>query len=192
MAGINAQIVEKAFKGYADHMDKVIYNALDKWCEQIIRQAIRERMLLVQSGAGYNITGNLINSICVIIYRKSNNTKTSYFADETGLKPAVRRELSAYNRYGVRRKYRMKVTDWSGKQIVVHPDALVESDESFGVTHAHQFASMWYPSFDCDFVICVAYTSDYATFVEAARMTTGFLETENFVERTAVEWVGLN
>jgi len=192
MAGINVHIVEKAFKDFSISIENQLFKTLDKWCEQILRQAIRERMLICQSGEGYNITGNLINSICVLLYRKSNNTKTYYFADETGLKPAVRRELTALNRRGVRRSYRIRVKDWSGNQIRVNPDNLIPTDESFGINDAHKFASMWYPSFESDFVICVAYTSEYANFVEYARMTTGFLETENFVERTAVEWIGLN
>lgn len=191
MVGTNRSIVEKAFKGYAEHIDKVVYNRLDQWCEQILREAVFERMMLSRTN-GYNITGNLINSICVILYRKSLNQKTSYFAEQTGLKPAVRRELTALNTRGRRRSYRIRVRDWSGKSITVNPDNLIPTDESFGIQDAHQFASMWYPRNDSDFVICVAYTSEYASFVEHQRQTTGFLETMSFVGRTAVEWVGLN
>lgn len=191
MVGTNRSIVEKAFKGYAEHIDKVVYNRLDQWCEQILREAVFERMMLSRTN-GYNITGNLINSICVILYRKSLNQKTSYFAEQTGLKPAVRRELTALNTRGRRRSYRIRVRDWSGKSITVNPDNLIPTDESFGIQDAHQFASMWYPRNDSDFVICVAYTSEYASFVEHQRQTTGFLETMSFVGQTAVEWVGLN
>lgn len=191
MGGINRTIVEKAFKGYSEHIDKVVYDRLDKWCAEIIREAVFERMLMSRT-EGYNITGNLINSICVILYRKSTNMKTSYFADQTGVKPAVRRELSALNTRGRRRSYRIRVKDWSGNMIAVNPNNLIPTDESFGIQDAHQFASVWYPRNDSDFVICVAYTSEYASFVEHQRQTTGFLETMSFVGKTAVEWVGLN
>ena len=199
MAGTNSQIVEKAFRGYSEHIDKVIYDRLDKWCEEILRKAIFDR-LMPEGSEGHNFTGNLINSICVVLYRKSKSQKTTYFADRTGLKPAIRRELSALNSRGRKRSYRLRFApgsklgdrDWSGRMSFLKPENLIPTDESYGIQDAHQFASLWYPTMSSDFVICVAYTSEYANFVEQQRHTTGFLETMDFVDRTAIEWVGLN
>lgn len=198
MSGINLKVIDKAFKGYAEHMDKVIFNALDNWCREILRKAIFDRINPEPLG-GHNFTGNLINSICVVMYRKSMNQKATYFADQAGLKPAIRRELTALNTRGRRRQYRIRFTtgsrfggrDWSGKHSYLNPENLIPTDESFGIMDAKHFAAMWSPDIDRDFVICVAYTSEYANFVEQQRQTTGFLETEEFVNRTAIEWVGL-
>lgn len=198
MADNNIKIVNKAFKGYAEHIDKVTYNALDKWCVDILRNACRFRMNQV---GGHNFTGNLINSICVLLYRKSKGTVTSYFAyDKAGLKLPIRRELSGLNSRGKQRKNRIFFRpgsrfgdrDWMDQWSSLKPDTLIGTDESWGQNDAQRFAASWVPSTpDCDFVICVAYTSEYASFVEHERHTTGILETESYVGHSAIEWVGL-
>lgn len=198
MSETNLSIVKKAFKGYEEHIDKVVYNALDKWCVQILRDAIRNRYQPTED-RGHNFTGNLINSIVVILYRRSNGKKTTYYADSTGLKPAIRREISGlnyrrrYRRYDIyfRRGSRWGERDWTGRMSKLRADGLVATDESYGINDAHQFANIWYPTTNDDFVICVAYTSEYAYFVEQQRQTTGFLETMAYVGTTAIEYVGL-
>lgn len=192
----NKEVVDKAFADYARHIDLIVYNQLDKWCSEIIRKAVFERLNPI---GGHNFTGNLINSIVVLLYRKSNSTVSTYFASQTGLKPAIRRELSAITYKGRRRRQKIHFRpgsrfgdrDWSGQWSTLRPENLIPTDESYGSTDAMRFANRWKPKVDADFVVCVAYTSEYATFVEQQRQTTGILETEEFVARTAVEWVGL-
>ena len=195
MAGLSIQNknkVNKAFHGYAEHIDKVVYNALDKWCVEILRNAIRFRYATAE---GHNLTGNLINSICVLLYRKSKGTISSYFGyDKAGLKLPIRRELSGITTRKTMRKNRIKLAvDWSGRtNSLIKPKSLIPTDESYGQNDAQEFARWWVPKdHNSDFVICVAYTSEYASFVEHERQTTGFLETESFVASSAIEWVGL-
>jgi len=192
MADTNKDIIDKAFKGYAEHIDKVVYNALDKWCVEILRKAIFERL---NADGAHNFTGNLINSICVLLYRKSKGTVTTYFGyDKAGLQLPIRRELSGITARKTHRKNRVRFrVDWDQQfDSFIRGDSLIGTDESWGQNDAQQFAKYWLPqSSNSDFVICVAYTSEYASFVEHERQTTGILMTELFVERTAVEWVGL-
>lgn len=191
MAGRNTTIIKNAFKGYAEHIEKVTYNALDEWCVEILRKAVFERL---HPMGGHNFTGNLINSICVLLYRRSKGTVTSYFAwDKAGLKLPIRRELSGVTARKKHRKNRVWLRpDWNGEQSVLRGSDLIGTDQSWGQNDAANFARTWLPkNGNLDFVICVAYTSEYASFVEHERGTTGILQTELFVERTAVEWVGL-
>jgi hypothetical protein len=191
MAGANTQIINKAFKGFVQHIDKVTYNALDKWCVEILRKAVFERL---HPMGGHNFTGNLINSICVLLYRKSTGTVTTYFAfDKAGLKLPIRRELSGLNARRRQRKNRISFhPDWSGEDSRLRGSELIPTDQSWGQQDAVQFSKTWIPyNADSDFVICVAYTAEYASFVEHERNTTGILQTEQFVGQTAIEWVGL-
>lgn len=189
MAGRNTMVIKKAFEGYAEHIDKVTYNALDKWCQEILRSAIQFRL---REPEGHNFTGNLINSICVVLYRRSKGTKKSYFAYDS-LKLPIRSELSGMTSRGTYRRNRIWFRpDWSGEQSVLKGSKLIPTDKSWGQNDAVQFANYWTPSNpSCDFVICVAYTSEYASFVEHERNTTGILQTESFVGHSAIEWVGL-
>jgi hypothetical protein len=191
MAGNNTTIIKKAFEGYAEHIDKIVYSKLDKWCVEILRSAIRSRM---SEPNGHNFTGNLINSICVLLYRKSNGRLTRYFGyDKAGLKLPIRREFSGITSRHTRRKNRIWLRpDWSGGQSVLKGSGLIGTDESFGQNDAVEFSNHWLPSNpNCDFIICVAYTSEYASFVEYERGTTGIMQTESWVAHTAIEWVGL-
>ena len=189
MAGRNVMVIRKAFNGYAEHIDKVTYNALDKWCKDILRSAIQFRL---REPEGHNFTGNLINSICVLLYRKSKGTKKSYFAYDS-LKLPIRSELSGITARGKHRRNRIWFRpDWSGEQSALKGSELIPTDKSWGQNDAVKFANEWTPrNSNCDFVICVAYTSEYASFVEHERNTTGILQTESFVGHTAIEWVGL-
>lgn len=191
MAGINTKVINKAFNGYAQHIDKIVYSRLDKWCVEILRSAVLDRLHPL---GGHNFTGNLINSICVLLYRKSTGTKTSYFAfDRAGIKPPIRRELSGITARHRHRKNRVWLRpDWVGETSALKGSELIGTDGSWGQNDAQNFARWWIPrNPDNDFVICVAYTSEYASFVEHERGTTGILNTEAFVAHTAIEFVGL-
>lgn len=190
MAGNNTTIIKKAFEGYAEHIDKIVYSKLDKWCVEILRAAIQFRM---NEPEGHEFTGNLINSICVLLYRKSTGRVTRYFGyDRAGLKLPIRREISGINARGRHRKNRIWFRpDWSGSVSALKGSELIGTDQSYGQNDALEFSNRWLPSSSCDFVICVAYTSEYASFVEYERGTTGILQTESFVGSTAIEWVGL-
>ena len=189
MAGNNVKIIDKAFKGYSEHIDKIVYSKLDNWCAEILRKAVFTRINPI---GGHNFTGNLINSIVVILYRKSNHTKTSYFASDQVNLP-VRREFSALNSRGKRRKNKVWLRpDWTGQFSSLQGSELIPTDESWGQNDAIKFSQVWRPrNVDAEFVICIAYTSEYASFVEHERQTTGILEVEEFVGRSAVEWIGL-
>lgn len=189
MVGNNAKVVDDAFKAFKTEIDETTFKVLDSWCREILRSAISFRL---REPEGHNFTGNLINSIVVLLYRKSKGTKASYFAYDS-LKLPIRRELSGITARGKHRRNRIWLRpDWSGEQSALKGSELIATDQSWGQNDATNFANNWLPSNpNLDFVICVAYTSEYASFVEHERNTTGILQTESFVGRSAIEWVGL-
>lgn len=192
----NTAIINKAFKGYAAHMDKVVYGELQKWCAEIIRKAVFARM---NPFGGHNFTGNLINSIVVILYRKSTHTKENFFGAKISGKPAIMRELTSVNARGKQRVNNIYFrpgskfgdVDWSNQWSVLKAENLIPTDQSYGADDAIAFSQQWTPTLGTDFEICVAYTVEYADFVEQQRQTTGYLEVLDFVDRTGIEWVGL-
>lgn len=196
MADSNKQIVEKAFKGYAQHIEKVTFGELDKYCKDVLRKAVWERLHVA---FGHNYTGNLINSIVVCMYRKSTGRKYDYFAYNS-VKLPIRRELSALNTRGKYRRNNINFgpgskfgrEDWTGQWSTLRAENLVPTDESWGQNDAINFANTWIPSNpDLSFVICVAYTSEYASYVEEHRKTTGYLGTLDYAERMAIEYYHL-
>jgi len=74
---------------------------------------------------------------------------------------------------------------------VLKGEDLIPTDNSYGFHDAARFFGAWSPTTGKDFEVCVAYTAEYAKFVEAERQTTGFLETMGYAEYTAVNYVGL-
>lgn len=194
MADNNVKVVKDAFNAFKIEIDETTFTALDSWCREILRSAIYFRMRESEGhdSKGHNFTGNLINSIVVLLYRKSKGTKASYFAYDS-LKLPIRRELSGVTARGKHRRNRIWLRpDWSGDQSALKGSELIATDQSWGQNDATNFANNWIPrNPNLDFVICVAYTSEYASFVEHERNTTGILQTESFVGHSAIEWVGL-
>ena len=190
-SGGNVRAANKAFKEFEKEMDDALYKALDTWCVAILREAVSARF---STEGAHNFTGNLVNSICVLLYRKSTGTKTEYYAyDKAGIKLPVRREFSGMTARGTHRKNRVWLRpDYNGGESALKGSNLIRTDESWGQNDAREFAKWWTPKNpNKDFVICVAYTSEYASFVENERNTTGILQTEAFIQTTAVEFMGL-
>lgn len=196
MADNNAKTIDKAFADFAKRVDQQIFGQLDAFCKDLLRKAVWERL---HSTGAHQFTGNLVNSIVVCMYRRSTGKKYNYYAYNS-VKLPIRRELSSLSSRGRRRKNRIWFrpgsrfgsVDWSGNWSSLDPEKLVATDESWGQNDALSFASHWHPiSISNDFSICVAYTSEYASFVENERQTTGYLNTLDYAERMAIEYYQL-
>lgn len=201
------KVVRDAFKEFEKQIDKTTYDWLCDWCEILLREAVELRKNPAVLGgdgevtSGHNFTGNLINSICVVLYQKSTSKKTKFFAyRDVGLKPAIRREISSLTFRKTTRKNKVHFrpgskfgdVDWSGVRSTLRAENLIPTDESYGRDDAVKFAESWTPTLSADFVICVAYTSEYANWVEMRNGTTGIVEMKAYAARTGVELIGLN
>ena len=98
-------VVKRAARAFEAEMDKEIYSSLFKWCEQILSLAIEFRE---RDRKAHNFTGNLLNSIVVILYTDTKtirNTADFFFAAEE-VRPAIAPKMSSKtSRGGTRKNY---------------------------------------------------------------------------------------
>lgn len=185
MTGNNTVISEAFKRFYEDTVKPRTYQRLCSWCENLINAAVQYRR-----GAkdAHNFTGNLINSIVVVLYE--GNKRAEFFSNSVVRKPAIRKEMSALNSKGRKRRYRIHLNpDWEGHRSSYLPE--VPTDGSWGEIDAAHFASRYRPKVKAEYAIVVAYTSEYAAWVEFQRHTTGYFAMLKHTEDTAVSLVKL-
>jgi uncharacterized protein YdiU (UPF0061 family) len=168
-----------------NEMHDVVLNELDKFCEKQLVYAVVSNRLGAKNA--HQFTGNLINSIVVILYDKANRMKCTYRAYDSNLpmmKPPIRKEMSAMTSRGTLRKYAIhfKPADWQGEIDSSYLPELA-TDGSYGQDDAKRFADSWSPTTGKDFEICVAYTSEYAEWVEQQRHTIGYMASQDAARR---------
>ena len=174
---LNSEAVATNADYYIKKVNDIIYEKLKDFCKNLLLDAVvRNRM---GNPNAHQFTGNLINSIVVILFRKDTATIDNFFAYDD-LKNPVRREMSARTARGTARKNAIHFRpDWQGTPHSKYVPEVV-TDESTGPQDAVSFASSWSPVTGKDFEICVAYTSEYAGWVEMYHQSTGFMNSLNY------------
>lgn len=150
---------------------------LSEWCYYIMYAAVNERN---RNEDAHNITGNLLNSIVVCLYREGKPLYAFYAAD------VVYRAKFKKMSFRIKRPYHF-LYDYSGHEAYYLPE--VETNKGWGQDDALNFFKEWKPKNKKGFEILVCYTTEYAKFVENERQTTGILATREYVERTAVSFL---
>ena len=148
---------------------------LIQYCDQIVEQAIKFRL---EEPEKHDFTGNLINSFVAILYRDGHAV---YYATSCG---------------NVKLPVRVKMTK-TGKWTHVAPDyeglphtrynAEIPTNRGLGQEDARKFLEKFKPNKKAKFSIVCAYTTEYASFVEELRGTTGMMELHDWVSITAVK-----
>ena len=173
---IGKQVVQETGKT----MNDTVYDTLDHICQNLLLDAVIQNRL--RNPESHQYTGNLINSIVVILYEKSEGVQSSYFAYDR-LREPIRKEMTALTTRGTKRKNAIHFRpDWQNTPHSMYTPE-VATDESFGPSDARSFASSWKPSTKSAFEICVAYTSEYAEWVETQRQTTGLLNSMKYTNQ---------
>lgn len=173
---IGRQVVQETGKTVND----TIYIELAKYCENLLLDAVIENRR--RNPNAHQFTGNLINSIVVILFDKSEGSIDTFFAYDR-LKNPIRREMSALTTRGTLRKNKIRFSpDWQNAESAYRPQ--VVTDESYGQDDARAFASSWRPSTGKQYEICVAYTSEYAEWVELHNQSIGYANSVAYVKRT--------
>lgn len=166
---------------YLDDFKKKLFDDIEKrcrrYCIELCRAAITHRY---EAPRAHNFTGNLLNSIVVCLYREQKPVIAYYAADLEGNVKHVKMTAP--------RRYRFK-QDYDGARSVYKAE--VVTDEGWGEEDARKFFSSYRPSGNYLFTIVVAYTTEYAAFVENHRQSTGFLKTYAFAERTVEQYLKL-
>ena len=168
----NKKAVRDAIKAFRDN---VIIDEVDRTaaflCEGILRQA----SLFRQNAEGaHEFTGNLLNSI-VTGYYLDGELRDFFTTERIGVKPSRYHKMTAS--HGV---YFFKY-DYRGRRSFYRPT--VETDGGKGAEDAIRFITSYKPQYRKGFEIVVAYTTEYATWVENQRKTTGFMNTRAWAKK---------
>lgn len=165
-------------------MHEIVKNELDIFCARMLLDAvIRNRE---GNPKAHQYTGNLINSIVVILFDKLDGVQTNYFASDR-LQAPIRKEMTAKTYRGTQRQRRIHFRpDWQGRPESSYLPTVV-TDESLGPNDARAFAAAWTPTTKKDFEICVAYTSEYASWVEDHRKSIGYVNSIQYTGKAMAD-----
>lgn len=120
----------------------------------------------------HDFTGNLLNSIVVAVY-KDGEPDRAYFASGM-VKGSIQAKMTAPKTYHFKVDYEEDESDYQ---------ADVETNRGRGEEDARRFFEEYRPQFKDAYTIVFAYTTEYASFVENLRHTTGFYVTYSNAKR---------
>lgn len=170
----NSRVIRAAFKKWEKEIEEVAQKEIENFAQNLIYEAIKQRQ---QNPEKHDFTGNLLNSIVAAVYYKKD-LKKAFFSGETGIRQPRYYEMTASHG-----RYHFKI-DYEGKESNYVPD--IETLRRRGIEDAYEFISTYRPD-TSGFVIVVAYTTDYASWVEQERQTTGFVNTSQYAKNVAMK-----
>lgn len=184
----NAAIMKSAMKEFRKEQYDILEKKLVKYCGLILTKAIDARLENTSSSRlkGHNFTGNLINSIVVGLFREGNLVMYVTPSAEQGIDPPIRKKMTyPFNYYFSENKKKSKYgLDWDQTHPSSYYEPELKTNQQKGGTDAKRFIHSYKPAKRAVFQIVVGYTTEYASFVEEKRKTTGYMK--------MVEWVNMN
>lgn len=171
MSGISPQQAARKVAAYKIAVMDEIERRCDKYLDQLLDAAIKYRLT---NEDAYDFTGNLINSICVGLWRERKLVKAVYSSNKVP-KAVWSKATAMYDKDGNPVRHYLAY-DYSGG-VDTYLTAEVNTNRGWGKTDALMFINSYQPEGDNYFDIVVAYTTEYALFVERVRKTTGILNT---------------
>lgn len=178
----NATVIKQAFDSFENQIIRTTRMRLFRWCRSILEAAVIARE---KNPEAHDFTGNLLNSIVVCLYEKGEPYEP-FFASDLGIAPAIRPKMRILR--SKEKRYAFK-PDYSGSFSVYKPT--IDTNGGWGRTDAENFFASYKPQGNNMFDIVVAYTVEYASWVDQQRKTSGILETKKFAERTGVTFMYL-
>lgn len=173
----NAAIMARAIKRFEKKKMDELQQKLKAYADDLLESAVRFRFERTYSSpAAHNFTGNLVSSIAVGLWRKGKLVHGVIAGSQNQVTKVWRRKMTGPDRW-----YKFRV-DWdTNKNTMYHAE--VVTDEGFGRDDARRFLDTHRPGRNEEFHLAVAYTVEYAEWVETKRHTTGYMET--------VEWINM-
>lgn len=182
MAHDNNATIDRAFAEFEKTIRDTTRQRLSEWCRELVATAVRMRL---GDPKAHNFTGNLLNSIVVCLYEDRTPKEAFYAAEQGSVRSAIMHKMTArqkpYSFY--------RTGDYEGNRSQY--TATVPTDSGWGINDAQQFFSSFRPDGRNMFDVVVAYTVEYASWVQIQRNTTGFLESLAYAERTATTFLYL-
>lgn len=172
MAGLSSQnrkVIENAFKDFRMNTIPVeTIKQLKLICQNILVSAIRYRLELSHS-KGHDYTGNLINSIVVVLYQDGEIADVWSAGEHGQIKKPICRKMTA------RKKAYYYSNDYSNTRSKYRAE--VPTNRGVADEDIQAFLNSNTPSVQEGFCVAVAYTVEYAGWVEIERGTTGYVQT---------------
>lgn len=168
MSGIRDAAIKKVAKYRKDIMDEIQQRCV-KYIDELCDLAIEYRL---NNENAHNFTGNLMNAIAVGLYRKGKLVEARFSSDSPDVGPALWEKMSgpALHRFNY---------DYDGGDYFNEGGstywAEVKTDRGKGITDAHSFIGSYKPEGHHLFDIVLAYTTEYALFIERVRKSTGII-----------------
>ena len=166
MAGTNHQIIENGIAAYKRYIQNTAEGELKKWCWEMLESAIKWRE---KDPKAHNYTGNLLNSIVVCLYRRKSPV-IAYFSSSL-VAEAIQPKMTARKRRSY--KFRRDYEGWTNSKYF----PTVKTNKGWGKDDAEEFFEEYTPKGGNLFDIVVAYTVEYADWVNQQRGTTGIMQT---------------
>lgn len=190
MSGNNEAIMKAAMRDFCKKQYDILEKKLIKYCERLLTKAVDARLTASSTGKGHNFTGNLINSIVVGLYREGNLVMF-ITPDAQAIDRPIMKKMSYPFKYYFSETHKKSRggrkalgVDWDQ----THPSSFyspeLKTNLLYGNTDAKRFIHSYNPPKNAVFQIVVGYTTEYASFVESKRHTTGYMQ--------MVEWVNMN
>ena len=157
----------------ARQLDKLEQKLLT-FCKELLDAAVQFRF---ENPEAHNFTGNLVGSIAVGLWRKGNLVSGFLPGAANNVERVTRKKMTAPN------WYKFTPEDYDTVPNTVY-HAEVKTNRGYGRDDAKMFLDTFKADPKAEFIVAVAYTTEYAEWVETHRHTTGFFKT--------VEWIKLN
>ena len=172
MSATKAQIL-RAIDDYREKIIDEVQKRCDSFCGDLLQSAIDSRIYM--RPLAHDITGNLINSIVVCLY-KERKPILAWYAYES-IDNAIGRKMTYPRRYWFE-------SDYQSSESSYRPN--VRTNMGFGEDDAKKFFMGYKPKGKNLFDIVVAYTTEYAEWVEMARHSTGILRAYDNAGKIAI------
>lgn len=172
--------LDRTFKNFEKQIMDVGRDRLKLWCKDLVKAAVKMRL---EDPKAHNFTGNLLNSIVVCLYENGKPLEAFYAAEDGRVKSAIMPKMTARERpYSF-----FSSGDYEGNRSVYKAE--VSTNGGWGIDDAKEFFASFKPEGRNSFDVVVAYSVDYADWVQIKRNTTGFLETLGYAKKTAVQFL---
>jgi len=171
MAGNNISVIENAFREFESKtVIPEMLKRISLHCQNLLVSALRNRLSLSHR-TGHDYTGNLINSIVVVLYQDGEIADIWAAGDQGQIRKPKFRKMTA------RKKWYVYSNDYSNTSSRYRAE--VPTNRGFADEDIQNFLNSNRPSIQKGFCVTVAYTVEYAEWVEIERGTTGIMKTQN-------------
>lgn len=144
---------------------------LKLFCDELCEKAMEFR---ITNPEAHNFTGNLLNSIAVVLYRRGKFVQATLSSEY--VQEAIAPKMTHPYIYHWSPDYEGARSDY---------EPTFYTNKGYGEYDAKSFVAKYKPKKKPIFEIVCAYTVEYARFVEMQRQTTGYLNLVQFVQISA-------